>query len=245
MGASGVDGGIALSWPPRAGLRVLVPGYPQWAWRQRERGAVFFGSYAAALAVGLFAWGSAPGWGFVAFALAVHAASAADAIRQGAFPGFGRLVPIASASAGVGLIYAPALLGAWTLAWPTSRVALREGFLVNRWAFIEAVPEAGQWIWYDGHEGGGRGVGRIRAVAGEEVEWIDGQVRIGGQLVDWRPPALREGVRHMILHVPEGHVLLECLPDEAGPGWIVVETGAIQGRAWAQHSPIWARRLLD
>ena len=47
--------------PGPAGLRILVPGYAQWSWRQRERALVFFGSFAAALLVGLFAWGTRTG----------------------------------------------------------------------------------------------------------------------------------------------------------------------------------------
>src|SRR5689334_15841911 len=29
----------------RAGLKILIPGYVQWTWRQRERAAVLFGSF--------------------------------------------------------------------------------------------------------------------------------------------------------------------------------------------------------
>jgi hypothetical protein len=130
------------------------------------------------------------------------------------------------------------------MAWPGSRPGLpREGFLVNRWAFADAVPQAGDWIWY---EGPGGGVGRLWARSGQEVEWIDGRMRIAGEPVDWRPPTLWQPVRHLILKVPEGHILVEPLDGnrEGGAGWILVEASHVQGRAWAQHSPVWARRLL-
>src|SRR5438477_4641868 len=82
----------------RAGLRILFPGAAQWSWRQRERAAVFFGSFATALVVGLFTWGTKTSVAILVFAFGMHVASAADAIRQGAFPGFGRWVPTVSAS---------------------------------------------------------------------------------------------------------------------------------------------------
>src|SRR3954452_5776584 len=92
--------------PTRAGgpgLRVLIPGYPQWAWRQRERALVLIGSYAVALGVGLFAWGALIGVAILAFDYGTHAVSAADAVRQVAFPGLGRWVPTISATGGLGM----------------------------------------------------------------------------------------------------------------------------------------------
>ena len=46
---------------------MLVPGLPQWAWHQRERAVLLGGSYAAALSIGVFAWGTALGAVLVAF----------------------------------------------------------------------------------------------------------------------------------------------------------------------------------
>src|SRR5262249_40008014 len=77
----------------RGGLWVLVPGGAQWWWGQRERASVFFGTFSAALVVGLFTWGTSASAAILLFAFAAHVASAADAIRQGAFPGFGRPGP--------------------------------------------------------------------------------------------------------------------------------------------------------
>ena len=46
------------------GLRMLVPGLLQCRWGQRQRGWVFFGSFASAFLVGLWAWGSPLSLGF-------------------------------------------------------------------------------------------------------------------------------------------------------------------------------------
>ena len=121
MAAMNRDREILPSSRP-AGLRVLIPGYPQWLWHQTERGAVLGGTYLAAMAVGLFAWGSPLGLAMLGLGFFAHVASASDAIRQGAFPGFGRWVPTVSATAGLGLgCYGPAAAMAVLLAWPGDR----------------------------------------------------------------------------------------------------------------------------
>src|SRR5262245_14529831 len=78
----------------RAGLRILVPGYAQWSWRQRERAAVLFGSFAMALIVATFCWGTRTGLAILAFAFGTHVVSVVDVVRQSAFPGFGRWAPL-------------------------------------------------------------------------------------------------------------------------------------------------------
>ncbi len=113
MGAEGVRAeGHRIARPPwtrPAGLRMLAPGWAHWYWHQPRRAAILCGSYCAAIAVGLFAWGTALGWALLAFAWGTHVWAVADAIRQGAFPGFGRMVPLVAA-VGVGLLgYGPAL----------------------------------------------------------------------------------------------------------------------------------------
>ena len=70
--AGGRKAGGAVERP--AGLRILIPGYAQWSWRQRERGLVFFGSFAAALAVGLFTWGTGASAAILMFAFVAHVA---------------------------------------------------------------------------------------------------------------------------------------------------------------------------
>src|SRR5690349_21056919 len=88
-------------WVSSAGLKVLIPGYAQWSWRQRERGAVLFGSFATALVVAAFAWGTWVGLVVLAFAFGTHVVSVVDVVRQGSFPGFGRWMPLVSASGGL------------------------------------------------------------------------------------------------------------------------------------------------
>jgi hypothetical protein len=233
-----------------AGLRILVPGYPQWLWRQRERAAVFFGSYVAALAVGLFAWGTPTGLVVLLFAFGTHIASATDAIRQGAFPGFGRWVPVVSASAGIGLgCYAPALALASTLAWPAGRaVAPREGFLVNLWAYHDTTPGTGHWVLFDHGEGRGNGLGQFIAGAGQSVEWFDGRLIVDGIPFDWTPRLHTRRPRDMSLTIPQGHVLIAPGGNEPGEdallGMVMIESRQVLGRAWAQHYPVWNRRLL-
>lgn len=49
-GERGVRSGAQeLRGKSRAGLKILIPGYVQWTWRQRERAAVIFGSFAMAM----------------------------------------------------------------------------------------------------------------------------------------------------------------------------------------------------
>ena len=122
------------------GPLILIPGYPQWSWRQKERALVLIGSYLVALLVGVLTWGTSVGLGVLAFAFVTHAFSAADAIRQYAFPGFGRMMPGITVSTGLGVVcYGPALLMASVFAWPiTLDERPREGYFINRWAFSDA-----------------------------------------------------------------------------------------------------------
>ncbi len=51
------------------GLKMVVPGWPQFSWGQRQRGWVLVGSFVVALAVGLWTWGTWLGWAFLRFRL--------------------------------------------------------------------------------------------------------------------------------------------------------------------------------
>lgn len=237
---------------PRTGLRILVPGLPQWAWRQRGRAAVLFGSYLSALGVGLFAWGTLAGAAMLAFAIMAHVASAADVVRQRAFPGFGRWVPVVSASTGLGLGYAPLLGSLWMVAWPGERPDVPgEGYLVNLWAYRAAVPQTGDWVWYERPDGSGFCLGRVAAWSGQEAEWFESGLRVAGVPVGWvrSPGGANEALRHLVLTVPADYVLLappaDALPDVGdATGLDLVEAARIRGRVWAQHAPLWQRRLM-
>src|SRR4051794_25174616 len=76
MVGRGGGGGVGAGWT------ILIPGCPQWSWRQRERALVLLASYVLSIGVGLFAWGTPVGLVLMAFAYGTHAASVADVIRQ-------------------------------------------------------------------------------------------------------------------------------------------------------------------
>jgi hypothetical protein len=239
------------SWPVPVGPRLLIPGFPQWSWHQRERGLVLFGSYVAALGVGIFAWGTTLGLGLLFFAFATHAFSAADAIRQYAFPGFGRLVPALTTSAGLGAFcYAPALAFASVYAWP---IALderpREGYFVNRWAYRVDPPAPGETVWLRPTRGVRPKVARIVAGPGQRVEWLGEQFRVDDQIVEEAPFGIAGSPSGLQMTIPEGHVLVTFGADPSRAkgvpgGWEIVSRDDVRGRAWARSYPIWDRRLL-
>jgi hypothetical protein len=235
----------------RAGLKILIPGYPQWSWRQRARGFVLFGSYLVALGVGLFSWGTPVGAVVLAFAYGSHVASATDVIRQEAFPGFGRWVPLFSTSGGLGLgLYGPALALASLVAWPGMGDGLaRDGYLVNCRAYRTAPPEHGEWVWLRSSPWGQGRLGRIVAGPGQEVEWSVEQLRVEGELrsggVSWLPPRIPAD---LALVVPGNHALVAPVSSgSAKTGQktpVLVPCGEIVGRAWARYYPIRERQLL-
>ena len=239
-------------WPTPVGPGLLIPGYPQWSWRQRERAAILFGSYATALGIGVFAWGTAVGLAVLLFAFATHAFSAADAIRQYAFPGFGRLVPVLTTSAGLGAFcYGPVLAMASAYAWP---IALderpREGYFVNRWAYRDVVPEPGETVWLRPTRGARPKVARIVAGPGQRVEWTGEQFWVDGQAVEESPFRKAGSPGGLRLTIPGGHALVTFGADPrrgkgVPGGWEIVDLSDVRGRAWARSYPIWDRRLLN
>jgi hypothetical protein len=233
------------------GPRILIPGYPQWSWCQRDRAVVLFGSYLAAMVVGVSTWGTTVGLGVLAFAFLTHAYSAADAIRQYAFPGFGRVVPAVSASAGLGAVcYAPALVMASVYAWP---IALderpREGYLVNRWAYRDDGPRSGETVWLRPARGARPKVARVVAGPGQRVEWSFNQFRVDDQLIEESPFRITGSPGELKLTIPENHVLVAFGADPKRGnglpgGWEIVDRADIRGRAWARSYPIWDRQFL-
>jgi hypothetical protein len=237
---------------PPAGLKALVPGYPQWAWRQGERGLVLFGSFAAAFAVAVFAWGTPTGLVVLAFAFTTHAVSAVDAVRQSAFPSAGRWSTWAGVSGGLAVgVYAPLLTVATLVAWPGIRGgSSTEGYLVNCWAYQRAEPRRNEWVWYRPTPRSEPRVGRVVAGRGQEVEWSRNQLRVDGRPDLAAAPFRSLSPPHeMVYRVPEGHVLVE--PDgglsrrRSTDGLMIVEREQIVGRAWARLYPVGERRLLD
>jgi Signal peptidase, peptidase S26 len=233
------------------GPRILIPGYPQWSWRQKERALVLFGSYLTAMLVGVMTWGTAVGLGILAFAFATHAFSAADAIRQYAFPGFGRLIPAVTASAGLGAVcYGPLLLMASVYAWPiTLDERPREGYFINRWAYREETPAPGDTVWLRPTRGARPKIARVVAGPGQRVEWADDQFRVDDTVVEESPFPISGSPGSFKLTIPEKYVLVTFGADPSRGkglpgGWEIVDQADVRGRAWVRSYPIWDRRLL-
>jgi hypothetical protein len=235
----------------RAGWRIVIPGYPQWTWHQRERALVLLGSYLVAVGVGLFAWGTPVGLAVLAFAYGTHVASVSDVVRQQAFPGFGRRVPMVSAAGGLGLgLYLPAMAVATLFAWPgTGGGLFSDGYLVNCGAYRSALPCGGDWVWLRSSAWDQGRLARIVAGPGQEVAWSGEQLSIDGRPpppgFSWRPRPRLVDLRFI---VPGDHVLIApASPESAGmpaAGPLLVARGQILGRAWARLYPIRERRFL-
>ncbi len=233
------------------GPRILVPGLPQWSWDQRERSLFLFGTYASAVVVAIMTWGTLVGLGVLAFAFVTHVYSTVDAIRQNAFPGFGRFVPTVTASAGLGATcYVPALMLASAYAYP---VALderpREGYFVNCRAYRIAAPNPGEMVWIDSNQGVRSKLARVVAGSGQRIEWVQNELRVDGRLVEAQLFTETNAPGELKLTVPERHLLVVFSePSRRGKplprGWEIVDQEEIRGQAWAQSYPIWDRSLL-
>ena len=96
-----------------AGPRILIPGYPQWSWRQRERAADPVRLLRRRRwSVGVFAWGTAVGLAVLAFAFADPRVLGGRRDPPVRLPG---LRPVGPGGHGLGrargVCYAPALAG--------------------------------------------------------------------------------------------------------------------------------------
>lgn len=234
-----------------AGLRWLVPGWPQFSWGQGERGWVLLGSFAVALAAGVLAWGTWLSGCFFTFGYIAHVSSATDALRQGSFPVYSRRTawPLIAGSLGL-LLYLPMALALVATAWPGAAPdRSRSVYLVNCWAYHDAGPKRGHWVWVHLPPGGGLHTARVVAVPGQEVEWTGHQWRVDGQrpclLAPLRTSACPQACR---FKVPSDQVLVEPEEEEATHSMtgslVLVPQDQIIGRAWAQYYPVWDRRLL-
>jgi hypothetical protein len=234
-----------------AGFKLLVPGWPQLSWGQRERAMVLMGSFVLALVVGTWTWGTWVSFAFFAFAFLAQVTATTDALRQSSFPTYSSRASLILVSASFGLVvYGPATLVLSALAWPGfSQDETHNGYAVNRWAYRHTTPRRGEWIWTSLQSNGAPRAAQIVATAGQEVEWTGRSWRIDGlpcplraslRLTAW-PQACR-------FQVPSDQVLVE--PEQAdtststtGP-LVLVRSDEIVGRAWAQLYPMWDRHLL-
>lgn len=252
MTASGTAPHDGVSGAPTA-LTILVPGWPQWSWGQRERGLVLLGSYAAGMIVGLFAWGTPVGLLMLGFAFASHVVSMVDAIRQHSFPRIRGWIPIASSMAGLGLVYGTVLLAGLLVAWPAGLLAgPGVSYLVNTWAYPQGeAPRPGDYVWFEGTQAAGPRVARVLAGPGQEVGWTERKLRVDGvtaqRPINFRGPGIPDQLEFT---VPPDHVLvspdLDADPDgrSSTPDLVLIPTERVVGRAWAQLYPVWNRRLL-
>ncbi len=235
-----------------AGWRLLVPGLPHWYWDQRDQAIVFFGFHAATMAIALFAWGTWLSLLMLSFAFVSHAFSAADAIKQAAFPQFSPWAPIVAAFLGLGAVcYAPVLILGSMFAWPVvADYPSRAAYWVNRWAYRgELGPRHGETIWLRAIGGTRPRLARVLAGGGQKVRWSGDQLA-----VDDLPPRPRSSVMTGFAHdlemtVPDRHVLVSFHADPAEPtgdslGWEIIPHEEVHGRAWARSYPVWDRCLL-
>lgn len=246
------------SWPPNrlpfespAGPRVLVPGWPQFSWGQRERGWVLLGSFIFAVVAGLLTWGTWVGWSFFGFAFLTHVTSTTDAIRQGSFPVYPRRTAslmVTGAFATLG--YLPALSALFVTACP-SYVSDRtgNGYLVNCWAYRGAQPRRGHCVWLRMPPQGQFHAARVVAVSGQEVEWTGHEWRVDGQEQQLHSPLRMTAWAQVCqFKVPADQILVEPEDDGNSPATtgslLLVSQEQIVGRAWAQYYPVWDRRLL-
>lgn len=234
------------------GLKMIVPGWPQFSWGQRQRGLVLVGSFSVALAVGLWTWGTLWGWAFFAFAFITQVTSAADVLRQSSFPIHPpRIAIFFVASVLALLIYFPTIFVLSEVARPGFEPdGTGSGFLVNCWAYHgDSRPHEGQWIWMKLPPRGEERAARVIAVSGQEVEWTGHRWSVDGHdchvHLDLRRRVRPQPCRFT---VPSDQVLVE--PDDEGPSTpsfgpvVLVPPDAIIGRAWAHFYPVWDRHLL-
>ncbi len=156
-----------------AGLRFIVPGWPQFFWGQRERGWVLFGSFVVAFGAGILTWGTWVAWSFFAFAFLTHITSMTDSIRQGSFPVYPRRTALLMISGTLAVsCYLPLLSALFFTACPEfSPDRTGSVYLVNCLAYRATQPRCGHWVWLRAPSVGQVHSARVVAVAGQEVEW--------------------------------------------------------------------------
>ena len=244
----GID---AIHW-----LLQGLPGLAAWRRGDRERGMVLFGSFASALSMAIFAWGTTLGVLMILVVFAAHVAALVDLIRRRCYVPMGRWAPWLATSVALGFCVSGPLvtMAAW-LAWPgVNGDRSTDVFLINGWAYSREEPRLDDWVWYQSSPLGEGRVGRVVASKGQDVEWRDNQLKVAGRSLPlgapFRSPASPERLRYQI---PDGQLLLnpsadtgsERLSNHSGEGLIVVSRDKILGKAWAKFYPIHERRLLQ
>jgi hypothetical protein len=233
------------------GFKILVPGWTHFEWGQRGRGWVLSCSFVAAVAAGLWAWGTWLGWGVFSFAFITHVAAVTDIVRQRSFPLYpGRMATVFVGGALGTLLYVPCFWALSLIAWPGFEPdGSGSGYLVNCWAYRSALPSQGHWIWMRLPQLGEARAAQIVAVSGQEVEWTGRCWRVDGQDRRLHPRMRFNSLPQTCrFKVPADQILVE--PEDDGVSTpllgplVLVTSDRIIGRAWAQYYPVWDRRLL-
>jgi hypothetical protein len=207
------------------------------------------GSYASALGVAVFAWGTATGTALLIYAITTHLVSTADALRQGAFPRPGWFTSCFAAAGGLAtFIYAPAVAAAAFLAYPVSSTS-GGTYLIDRRAYFQAHPRQGELVWYQLSPSSTPRLGRIVGGAGQAVEWSENQLRIDGREAGVsRPFRPSRTPRELEYGVPDGYHLVEPVANATANRLqrrlVLVPSDLIIGRAWAHIYPLRERKLL-
>ena len=232
-------------------LTFLLPGYPQWSWGRKARGAVLAVAYAMAAASSLLLWGTPSGGVLMGAAVCLQALSWFEAARRNPFSGMTPSPVLAVTGLGLSaVLHAPLFALLSLIAWPSHGPDPDGGsYLVNRLAYKDRLPSPGQWVWLDGSATGLQSAAKVVAVGGQLVEWTGKRWLVDGKEADLDLARASFGYsRKWTFRVPGDHVLLDpeahVKPGEARSPLIVVESAQITGRVWAQCAPIWERGLL-
>ncbi len=235
-------------------LALLLPGFHQRRRGQTELGWLCAGTYASALVVGLFSWGTTCGALLVLVAFTVHVLGLGDALRARSFPPFSPTATFASAFTTLSLAYTPLLAIAYALAWPvpqTNPEPQAPSYLANRWAYRHQEPRRGDWICYDGPQGPGRHIGIVRAQQGQRLDlrsdafWLNDRF-----LAHSLPGMIAPAPSSAAPLVPAGRLLIQDLDSHPASGSTTtaifrqVELRQVRGQVWARHWPLRERAWL-
>ena len=101
------------------GVRMLIPGWPQFRWGQCDRGRVLAGSFVIAVLVGIWTWGTWLSWGVLSFAFVTNVVSTTDVLRQRWFPIYPSRTAFLVVACSLGAIfYLPGFCFLSLFAWP-------------------------------------------------------------------------------------------------------------------------------
>lgn len=244
-------------------LRVVIPGWAHAYRGKRERGLLFLATYLLLLLPSLILLGTSLGSMLLGLAFGVHVMSAVDAM-VGYFSDFAARVAFSLfASMGIfGLVYFPIGYLVSRVATPIQITQMVPGFEQGDvlWYNRSAQIRPGDLVYYeippmtingrlaDGHAVNyvfrDRWINRVAAVAGQTVEWRDGQLQVDG--VPWELGGRAEFPSAFV--VPANQVVIP--PETLVPAGMqitaeqwrslsVIPTSRIEGRVFFRSAPLW------